>query len=123
MYQFISLAVLAWTATKGLRSLPSPIMPKPSPFEVFMSFLRARHEILRCNQTLALPEAPYAKLSEECASSIIKALVSCKIDTDVDKASIMTEIVAGPMNQQDKMRAIESMNAVVAVADQIPESR
>ena len=55
----------------------------------------------------------FAKLSSDCADSILKTLPTIPVETDVDIARLATTIADGPMAMPDKSRVVEAISQKV----------
>jgi len=73
------------------------------------SFVAARHEILKCNLRIGTNPDTFATLSEKAAAAIMEATTKAILTSDLC-ASILGDIVDGPMLQQDKEATVRQIN-------------
>lgn len=73
------------------------------------SFVAARHEILKCNLRIGINQDVFATLSEKAASAIMEATTKAVLTADYC-ASILGDVVDGPMLQKDKEAVVAHIN-------------
>jgi hypothetical protein len=73
------------------------------------SFVAARHEILKCNLRIGTNPDTFAALSEKAAAAIVEATNKAILTSDLC-ASILGDIVDGPMLQKDKQTSVAHIN-------------
>jgi hypothetical protein len=76
----------------------------------FLSFVQARHEILKCNLRIGVHELTFIKLSSDAATSILLQFAKLNKLPDAGTARLMQEIVDGPLLDADKKQIVSAIN-------------
>jgi hypothetical protein len=81
------------------------------------SFVAARHEILKCNLRIGINEDTFATLSEKAAGAIMEASNKAALTADCC-ASILGDVVDGPMLQKDKEAVVAQITLKMETSSQ-----
>ncbi len=76
----------------------------------FLSFVEARHEILKCNLRIGVHELTFIKLSSAAATAILLQFAKLNKLPDAGTARLMQEIVDGPLLDADKKQIVSAIN-------------
>jgi hypothetical protein len=76
----------------------------------FLSFVEARHEILKCNLRIGVHELTFTKLSADATIAILLQFHKLTKLPDAGTAKLMQLIVDGPLLDDDKKQVVAAIN-------------
>jgi hypothetical protein len=82
----------------------------PDPSQAFLTFLRSKHELLKCNKMVGMPAETYIGLSKSCSEAVINSLNQVQLNEQV-LAEVTNEIANGPLCDGDKISVMSVVNA------------
>jgi hypothetical protein len=86
------------------------VLTMPGNTYPFLSFVEARHEILKCNLRIGVHELTFTKLSCDAATAILLQFAKVNKLPDAGTARLMQAIVDGPLLDADKKQVVSAIN-------------